>query len=148
MSDTPQNRQQQFAQLSDEEQEAALRLANLYRESGRERQFIAEAILYPGPLSDDVKAYLMAFLQIDLTGAVKQSLDDLRRLDNARGDARIEAEALGYDWKRHRNRRKHRDPYRDDLDYYPELLATERRPAPKIAAYIALLHEYYDEEGN
>ena len=59
-----------------------------------------------------------------------------------------EAELLGYDWKKRRSRRKYHDRYRDDLDYYSEILASERRPTPNIAAYVVLLRERYDTEGD
>jgi len=146
MSDERNSRQQEFAQLSDQAQADALRLVKLYRENGRERQFLSETVLYPGPLSAEVKGYLMGLLKSDIEGMVHQAFAELSRIDNARSDARDEAARLGYDWKKRRNHRKHLDRYRDDLDYYSEILASERRPTPSIAAYVTLLHERYDTE--
>jgi hypothetical protein len=79
---------------------------------------------------------------------MNRAYDEHSQLDAARQDARYEAEKLGYDWKKRRNRRKHQDPYRDDFDYYPEILASERRPTPNIAAYVALLRKQYGSKGD
>jgi hypothetical protein len=79
----------------------------------------------------------------DFNGIVEQAQRGASQLERIRSRARTEAETLGYDWVKRRNNRKYRDLYRDDLDYYPEILAGESRPTPNIAAYVALLREKY-----
>ena len=153
MSDSPQSEQtreeriQRFAEMDDDDQDSALAWFDLILKIDQQRYRAVMDLLYRDELSQATKSYLIGLLTPDIIQVVNRARDEHLQLDGARQEARIEAARLGYDWKRRRDRRKHEDRYRDDLDYYSEILVSERQPTPKITTYVALLREQYGGEG-
>ena len=149
MSDIPSTREERirrFAELDDEEQERALWWFDLQKGSNPDRRAVAAELLGGQPLNQFTKTYLIGLLTPDILQLQQRAQEMHLQMSAARQQARYEAAALGYDWEKRRRQREYDDLYRDDFDYYREILVSESRPTPNITAYVALLREQYGRE--